>query len=369
MPKNKQHNRLYNLFRDMVDIYSPSGKEEELVDYLAAYLESVGLPFRLREVDETRNNIEIGQPGGTADTLFLGHIDTVPAFDIEHYELTERDGLLFGLGTTDMKSGCAALLEAFVAVNEASGGLPDNVLLSLVVGEEESGDGTQALLEAHNPAWAIVAEPTNLQPCMVHYGYIEMLLQTFGSRQHAAVSDGENNAIRAMLHALLKLEDYIEAGGGAVTVLNIRDLHSSESGFAVPDRCASAIDLHFPPSEDATLFAEALQRFCDEQLLESPASDYRVEFPLVANGYTLDQDHVVPTLLRALFDERGLPWCPSAFKSHSDANLLRDAGCSPVILGPGQLAKAHSRDESIAFDQVVTAADIYAGLLQKLPAP
>jgi acetylornithine deacetylase len=363
MPGNLiQPQRLYDLFSDMVDIYSPSGREEELVKYLVAYLERHSVPYRLRQVDETRANIEIGTFGDSAQLLFLGHIDTVPAYDIEHYELNERNGLLYGLGTTDMKSGCAAMLEAFLAVFEDQGKLPDHVLLSLVVGEEETGDGTQALLAEQSFDWAIVAEPTNMQPCMTHYGYIEMLVRAFGYRRHAAMSDSQTNAIRALLRLLLELEQYLDHERPA-TVLNIRDLHSSESGFAVPDRCASAIDLHFPPKQSAKAYAEVIKKFCTERLVSGSATRHEIEFPLLADGYELDAGGELPKRLHNIYKQLGLAWLPTAFKSHSDANLLRDAFCQPVILGPGQLAKAHTRDESIDFVQVIRAAEVYAELL------
>ncbi len=46
--------------------------------------------------------------------------------------------------------------------------------------------------------------------------------------------------------------------------------------------------------------------------------------------------------------------------------MLRQAGCSPIILGPGQLALAHTRDEAVSLDQVYKAARLYAELLRRL---
>ena len=53
---------------------------------------------------------------------------------------------------------------------------------------------------------------------------------------------------------------------------------------------------------------------------------------------------------------------PTAFRSHSDANLLWNAGIRPLVLGPGQLEKAHTSDESISFSEVASAAEIYIAL-------
>jgi len=345
----------------MVDIYSPSGKEAELTAFLEPVLKAAGLTVERQAIDDARDNLLVSSGAGDPEMLFLGHIDTVPAYDIEHYGFADSDGLCRGLGTADMKSGCAAMIEAFICAAE-QGTLPDNVLLALVVGEEESGDGTRALLESRSFQSALVAEPTNLLPCLAHYGYVELLVRAFGYRRHAAMSDRETNAIHAMLRFLIQLEDRIESSEPE-TVLNIRDLHSSASGFAVPDRCAAAVDLHLPPGIRTRAYADALRAFINTELTGSRASRHELEFPTLADGFQLNEESPFPQELRRIFQILKLEWTPVAFKSHSDANLLHDAGCQPVILGPGQLAKAHTKDECVDFEQVVTAAQVYALLL------
>jgi acetylornithine deacetylase len=358
--------RLYALFQNMVDHYSPSGKEEELTEFLENVLVASGLTVERQPVDETRSNLLVSTGTGVPETLFLGHIDTVPAFDIEHYGFTDKNGQISGLGTADMKSGCAAMIEAFMSAAE-QGSLPDSVLLALVVGEEETGDGTQALLASHTFSSALVAEPTNLQPCLEHYGYVELLIRAFGYRRHAAMSDRETNAIHAMLRFLVQLEDRIE-NEEPDTVLNMRDLHSSESGFAVPDRCAAAIDLHIPPDMKAHDYADRLKEFVEQALGQSRASRHEIEFPTRATGYRIAAESPLPQAIKSVFQTLEKEWNPVAFRSHSDANLLLDAGCLPIILGPGLLAKAHTRDESVEFAQVAEAAEVYAQLLNILQA-
>jgi len=356
--------RLYALLRDMVDIYSPSGKEEHLARFLVDYCVKQGIPVTLRHVDESRFNLEISAEGATPELLFLGHIDTVPAFDIEEYSFFEENGLCRGLGTADMKGGCAALIEAFVTAFEG-GFLPSNLLLSLVVGEEESGDGTEALLDAYQFRGALVAEPTGLVPCTSHYGYLETIITIFGYRRHAAMSDRESHAIRTMLSLLLSLETFIEASQSD-TVLNIRDLHSSESGFASPDRCSATLDLHIVPGTDAARYARELDRFLSDQLSSFSISDYQLSMPFVADGYVMAESDPLSLLLKDVFDSLSLPWTPGSFRSHSDANLLRDAGCPPIILGPGTLSEAHTMNEFVEFDQVYRAADLYTRILHAL---
>ena len=356
--------RLKALFRDMVDIYSPSGKEEEVTEMLAGYLHEHGLPVTLREVSDGRRNVEVVFSDKRPDVAFIGHIDTVPAFDIEEYGFEEKDGIVSGLGTADMKSGCAAMIEAFVKMVEA-GKLTDRAGLFLVVGEEETGDGTAALLESRSFPWAVVAEPTNLLPCLSHYGYMEMFVRAFGTRRHASKAGREYNSIFGMLNMLLTLGRRFE-DKHKNAVLNIRDIHSSESGFAVPGSCEAWLDFHMPPNSNLAELSRQLEKIVDDSLKGSAATRYEIDFPTLAEGYMLQEQGLVPELLKGIYERLSLEWKPGAFESHSDANLLWEAGCKPVILGPGQLAKAHTSDESVKFEQVSTAAEIYFQMLTGL---
>jgi len=355
-----QQERLTQLLTDMVDIYSPSGKEAQITSYLSDYLMSHDLPVTLRPVTEGRMNIEVAldpQP----EVAFLGHVDTVPAFDIENYEAHCEDEILHGLGTADMKGGCAAMIEAFVAAHE-NGTLPQKAALYLVVGEEESGDGTQALLESTQFPWAIVAEPTNLTPCLQHYGYVEMMIQTAGRRRHAAMAGREYNAILNLLETLGNVaatmeNDYPNA------VFNIRSVHSSESGFAVPGSCEAWVDFHIPPQLDVHTFSKNMQQVAHAGFRKSKLTHDHVAFPLLAAGYDLPEDGKLVQVLQSVFAAHQIPWQHGSFRSHSDANLLRETGCAPIILGPGDLARAHTREECIPLAQVYTAADIYHDIL------
>jgi acetylornithine deacetylase len=67
--------------------------------------------------------------------------------------------------------------------------------------------------------------------------------------------------------------------------------------------------------------------------------------------------------LKTVFAKRSLHWEPQAFRSHSDANVLWAAGVKPILLGSGQLEKAHAPDESVSFKQVLAAAQLYLDLL------
>jgi acetylornithine deacetylase len=113
-----ERTRLAHLLRKMINIYSPSGKEGDLVDFLEGWMKRRGLPVMRQKVDAARDNLIIEPDDAEPELVFVGHLDTVEAFDLDRYSY-ERDGdLVYGLGAADMKGGCAAMIEAFVSLWE-----------------------------------------------------------------------------------------------------------------------------------------------------------------------------------------------------------------------------------------------------------
>ncbi len=365
MPDNA---RLKQLFKQMVDIYSPSGKEKEVVDFLFKYLKGSGLPVIRQKVRDERDNLLVLPPHGEPSLVLLGHIDTVTAHDLKNYTFCEEtedgEAVIYGLGTADMKGGCAAMIEAFISAYETAAPKP-SAALALVVGEEEDGDGTRRLVEEYDIPAAIVGEPTDLMPCFSHYGYIETKIVTEGNKRHASMSTPKNNSVETMLRTLLRLLDYL-AEKRKTVIYNIRNLASPDSGFAVPPHCEVDIDFHIPydVSLEETVFEieELINRISNELI------DIRLSFSIswLNSGYRLPHRGPLFEGIKEIFKGLELPFEPGSFKSHSDANLLWEAGCKPVILGPGQLEKAHMEEESIPFSQVIEAARIYEAILKTL---
>ena len=180
--------RLRRSFLEMLDIYSPSGKEEDIQLYLEEILIREGFAVERQEVEEDRYNLRVTMGPGEAQLYLVGHVDTVPAWDLEEFGAKEEGKIIHGLGSADMKGGCAAMVEAWLALAHA---LPEeqrpSVGLLLVVGEEENGDGSERFLEQCNAPWAVIGEPTGLSACFAHYGYLEAGFVTHGLKSHSSL--------------------------------------------------------------------------------------------------------------------------------------------------------------------------------------
>ena len=354
---------LRTLLRDLLNIYSPTGKEHEIVGFLFDYLEGAGLPVKLQEVGGGRANLLVIPPETEVAAVLMGHVDTVAAHDVDQFGCREEGDLIEGLGAADMKGGCAAIIEAYLA-NWKEGRRPP-IALALVCGEEEEGDGTRALVREYRFPWALIAEPSDLSPCFGHYGYLEIRISTTGKRMHASLATAGQNPVEALLRLLIRLSRYFTEERPEL-VYNIRDLSSSHSGFAVPERCDAWLDVHLPPSAPLGEIVMELEEIVMTQKKEDASFNGSLSFENVHAGYELPHKGKLAEKLKQVYLECRLPWEPQAFRSHSDANLLWAAGIKPIILGPGSLEQAHSPDESVSFEQVLLASQIYYGLIASL---
>ena len=355
---NVQAERLRNLLKDLLDIYSPTGKEEEVLEYAKEYLKSQGLPVTKQEVDDNRFNLIVfPEETDEVDLCFVGHLDTVTAYDIEDFGFYQEEDTVFGLGAADMKAGCAAMMEAFTVLVNRGGAFPP-VGLALVVGEEEDSDGAKALVQEYSLPWAVIGEPTNLVPCLGHYGYLEVLLRTRGKRAHSSMPELGQNAIEAMLKLLLQVTEHaISLFQGSV--YNIRQLMGFPGGFVVPDACDAWLDIHLAPDSRIDVLKAELEQLVETAGKSIPDLDAYIRFENTYSGYRISHERPLVKTLQTVYKNMSLPWEPQDLRSHSDGNVLWTAGVDPIILGPGRLEAAHTPEESVSFDQVVKAAQLY----------
>ena len=356
--------KIRHLLQEIIDIYSPSGKEEEVLDFVCAYLAKEHIPVIRQEVDESRYNIVVVPPDADPQLVLLGHLDTVTASDLDHYGFVRKGNTVSGLGSADMKGGCAAMIEAYIAAWHETGKATP-AALALVVGEEETGDGAAAFVKDYHFPWAIIGEPTELNPCLSHYGYLEVQVSSRGKRRHASLADKELNPVDALLRFLLDLSTYFEERYPKI-IYNIRDLFSSRSGFAVPEKCDVWIDLHHPPDAPTGEIAWDLEEFIDRFQQDQSHLDLTMRFHTIQAGFEIPEKGDLIATLKKSYGEEDLPWTPSSFRSHSDANSLWENGLKPITLGPGSLDQAHTADESIPFDQVCKAAELYHAIIKKV---
>jgi len=361
--------QLVTLLTDAVEQYSPSYAEEPAMEVFADRLGECGVRYMRQPLPpgsgpaaDTRANliIELGPQPSTL--MWVGHVDTVPLIDEEEQRMHREGDILHGLGSADMKSGCAAIVEAVIAVARSGVKLKRGLTVALVVGEEEYGDGSEELLEWRTAPLTVIGEPTGLVPCVDHYGYYECLLTARGARAHAALPEMGASAI----HAMLAWMQHLMEAGGEVThglTLNPREIRGGAGLFMVAQECEAAIDIHAPPGVDRAVIDQLIEQARDRAQETHPRCELQFENLYWATGYSSAEDDPLLDPLRTAYQATGLKWTPEAFRSHSDGSLFHQKGSVPVICGPGRLEVAHTRHEHVSLQETLDATRLYAALI------
>jgi acetylornithine deacetylase len=361
--------RLIELLTDAVEQYSPSYAEEPAMQIFAERLNESGVRYMRQPLppgsgpaSDTRANLIIELGPQPSALMWVGHVDTVPLIDEEEQRLHRDGDILHGLGTADMKSGCAAIVEAVIAVVKSGVQLTRGLTVALVVGEEEYGDGSEALLEWRTAPLTVIGEPTGLVPCVDHYGYYECRMTVKGARAHAALPEMGASAIHAML-AWMQL--VLESGAEATHGLTIspRQISGGAGLFMVAQECEAAIDIHAPPDVADTVIDALIEQARAAAQATHPRCELQFEKLYWATGYTNSAKDPLLGAVQRAFRATRRDWTPTAFRSHSDGSLFHQKGSVPLICGPGRLEVAHTRHEHVSLQETRDAASLYAAII------
>jgi acetylornithine deacetylase len=142
--------------------------------------------------------------------MLNAHCDTVDVAGMaEPFSGAIRDGKVYGRGSFDMKGSLAACMAAAKALVDSGVRLGGDVVVAAVADEEYGSLGTSDLIEHVKVDGAIVTEPTGLNVCLAHKGYLWIEVEVAGRAAHGSKFDlgiDANMKMGAFLYELAKLE-------------------------------------------------------------------------------------------------------------------------------------------------------------------
>jgi acetylornithine deacetylase len=185
-----------------------------------------------------------------------------------------------------------------------------------------------------------------------------------GSRAHAALPQMGASAIHAMLEWMQRI---LEAGGETYfaegLTVNTREIRGGAGLFMVAEQCEAVIDIHSPPDVPVAMIDQFIEETRQKAMATHPGCALDYENLLWAPGYNNPSDEPLLAPLHCAYRAAGLPWEPTAFRSHSDGNLFYQRDSVPVICGPGRLEVAHTRAEHVSLVETLQAARLYAAMV------
>ena len=333
------------------------------------------------EVERTDAWGAVGRfPGvGGGPTLMLnGHVDVVPigdpgAWSLDPFGGAVRDGRIHGRGSADMKAGLLAAHWAVQAIRRAGVRVGGDVVVASVLGEEDGGLGTFALLRRGWTADAcVIAEPTELDVIPANAGALTFRLRIRGRATHAARRTDGVSALEkfVLVHdALAELErrrhrsvDPLAERWELAHPLSIGTVRAGDWASSVPDLLIAEGRLGVAIDESVEAARADLEAAVAEVCAADPwLRDHPVEVEWwggqFASARIPDSSDLVGRIQRAHRDAEGAPHEVYAAPYGSDLRLLTGLGGIPTVqYGPGDAALAHGPHESVPVQQVVTAA-------------
>jgi acetylornithine deacetylase len=346
----------------------PGGPGEgEAARLLAGVLEAWGFRVEMQNAAPGRPNVvaRIGTPGPHS-LMFNGHLDVVGVDGMTHppFEAAERDGRIYGRGSSDMKSGVAAMCAAAaLAAPSLSQG---ELIVAAVVDEEFASRGTRALVERGVRAEAaVVTEPTTLAIMPAHRGFVWIDLVFHGRAAHGSRYDVGVDAIRHAGLVLAELDtlDRTTLADRTHPLLGHASLHASlvsgGTGMSTyPDRCELKIERRTLPGETPAQVTAEIEAACARVRSRRPELHVDVAMTLAQNPSDVDPDAPVMRALRDALAHQALPLRVEGMSAWTDAAILNDAGIPAVCFGPGDISLAHGPEEYVEVEQIRQAAAV-----------
>lgn len=344
--------------------------EREIAGFIAASLNSIGLSAGILEPEPGRTSVLgwLRGSGGGRSLMLNAHCDTVDVPGMaEPFSGSIRDGRVYGRGSFDMKGSLAACMAAAKALVDSGVRLRGDVLVAAVADEEYGSLGTRDLIQRVRVDGAIVTEPTALEICVAHKGYLWIEVTVTGRAAHGSKFDlgiDANMKMGQFLSRLSALERDLRARKPHPLV-GPPSLHAAmlAGGTGLSTYAASST----VQTERRTIPGETERQAVDEiqaivnALAAEDADFHAVVRPFfVRNPFEVAPDApIVQAVDRAAAKVRGKVAAHIGDTPWMDAALLQEAGIETVVCGAAG-AGAHSDVEWVDLESVVKLAEILA---------
>jgi len=328
---------LFELTKSLMSIPSTSGEEEAVGFFLRDHLESLGWTVELQPVSANQNNV-IAYLNDTPRVWLSTHMDTVPPYIAP----TEDDEKIYGRGSCDAKGIIATQITAAEQLRKE--GIED-IGLMYTVEEERSSTGAKAA-NLHPFAakceYMINGEPTDNDLAIGSKGTFRLNIKTKGKAAHSAYPDEGESAIEKLLDILddIRHTKFPDDEFFGETTVNIGTIEGGAALNVIPPTAEAGLAIRLTtkkqPIEDAL---RSIVRDRGEIEILSFSEPVRM----------LDVDGFNKKVVRFTTD---IPHMPNWGK--------------PLLLGPGSILVAHTKDEFVFKRDLETSVSLYQDLVRGL---
>ncbi|MDA0788353.1 MAG: acetylornithine deacetylase [Proteobacteria bacterium] len=345
----------------------------DVVNLLAEWLEALGFRIRVSPIPSAPGKVNLIAILGSGDRglILSGHTDTVPhdehRWDSDPFTLKEQDGRWYGLGTSDMKSFFALVIEAVAPLADRP--MKHPLIVLATADEESSMSGIRQLQreDIAHAAYAVIGEPTSLVPITHHKGIMLLKASITGHSGHSSDPERFASALDGcalVINELIRFKGELRASHSdmrfavSYPTLNLGCIHGGKNPNRICDEVEISLDVRVLPGMDnETVFRQLKTRLeslrqpglvHELQLLHEPVS------PFANEGQQLTR-----TLTAATGS------APQAVAFGTEAPFLNALDIETVVIGPGSIDQAHQPNEYIELSQLKPTVGIIRDLVSQ----
>jgi succinyl-diaminopimelate desuccinylase len=365
---------------DLMRRSSVSPEDGGCQDVMVERLRAVGFDIEPLPFGPVSNFWATRGPAGAPTLCFAGHTDVVPtgpldAWSSPPFEPTIRDGLLFGRGSADMKSGLAAMItatEAFVAAH------PDHrARIAYLITSDEEGpsiDGTKRVVEylrarEERIDWCVVGEPSSEQALgdtikIGRRGSLSGQLTVHGIQGHIAYPQLADNPVHRFAPALAELCTHHWDDGNEHFEPTSFQIANISAGTGAPNVIPGELKARFNLRFNPTQTVESLQRTVIG-ILDKHAVRYELEWFISGLPFYTPPGRLSDAVVAAVESVTASPPRFSTGGGTSDGRFIATLGSEIVEVGVVNRT-IHKIDEHVRVADVARLSAIYQGILDRL---
>ncbi|MEM3506444.1 MAG: M20/M25/M40 family metallo-hydrolase [Candidatus Bathyarchaeia archaeon] len=354
------------LLIDLLKIYSPSGKEEEISDYLIEVMNEFGIKSYKDEVGNV-----IGIHGKESPiVLFCGHIDTVPGF----IPVEIKESKIYGRGAVDAKSSFASMLFAMKLLKDEE--FKGKIIIAGLVDEEGKGLGIKHFIKNNSFKfdYAIFGEPSGIQNITIGYkGSLHLSINCKTLTGHSASPWLFENAIEKSIEIWNLIKNFHlpneKIGSIFYSITScLTKLYGGGKPGLVPDECEMEIDLRFPPPFSPGFIFEEIKKIVEKYNEENKKVSINISLNDFCPAFESEKNSLlVKSLAWAIRNVTSKPATLVKKTGTADMNILGQVLKIPTVAyGPGDSKLDHSPNEHITIDEYLASIQVYKRAIIKL---
>jgi acetylornithine deacetylase len=348
-----------------------------VINLLANWFESLGFQCEIQPLDQQNNkaNLIATLGSGNKGLVLAGHTDTVPfdenRWQVDPFNLTEKDNRFYGLGSCDMKSFFAVIIEAIKSIDTSK--IKQPLIILATADEETSMSGAKAIakhannLGVNNARYAVIGEPTNMQPVRMHKGMMMESIQLTGQAGHSSNPAFGNNALEAMhkvIGELLNWREELQAKYKnplfevPVPTMNLGHIHGGDNPNRICGHCELHIDIRPLPEMKVSDLRFEMQHRLKHVLLGTGIQFKTVPLFDGVDAMETDKNSALVKLAEKMTNTKA-----QAVPFSTEAPYYNAMGLETIVMGPGSIQQAHQPDEYIEMEMLNPAVDIIRQLI------